>query len=632
MFKRKSLSATLFSLIALLLLVLLVVVIGTWWWVEYNDYLHYSGQFESQFMQDKRERARDEVKQVLDYMQFRENGLQSRIRDQVQSQVDEMYTLIEEIYSRLAPDHSRQEILTEVRNVMTLFNLNRGDSRYYFIQSLDGTVLLFPPEPALEGTNILVEEKNRYTYVIENLIELARTQKNGFCIYPFFHPEKEGRLYDKLTYYRSFQPLNILIGTGEYLVHVRELIKEETIDWISRIRFGDGGYVFVLDLKGNLLSHIDPKYQGRNLMDYRNSEGFPVVREIIRTAIAHPEGAYLEYLWEKPTTGLQSPKLTFVQYYPDWGLTFGAGVFLDDLEMQLQDQLLLFRERMWQRVIISLYIFVLIGFLSLISVLGITHTVEKSLNLLERSFREATRTYTPIDPSMLRYDEFSRIATHANKMIEEHQNIHTTIEASLTEKETLLKEIHHRVKNNLQLISSILNLQSAYIDDDYMIQYFKESQNRIFTIASVHEGLYKSENLSAVDLEEYLYKIVPELINVYANSTRILYNIQVEKIEVSINTAIPIGLIVNEIITNSIQHAFPDREQGHIDIRSHYDGRMLTIIITDDGIGLPKEVEKGEPQTLGIQLIDTLIKQLKADYSIDNADGCRISIRIPEPE
>ena len=626
--KRNSFSRTLFINTSILLIILLITVIGSWLWLEYMENQRNTEEYRSRFMQEKREQVQVEVERVLDYMQFRDAGLNDRTRMQVKGQVDDVYSLIEAIYEEMASDRNDDEILTRIVESVRMLNRNR-DFHYYFINSLNGAAILYPPDSGFEGTNLLDTEDDHHRYVMKKMLNIARSREQGFCTYTWPHPEHGNDFYEKMTYVRTFEPLNIFIGSGEFLIDIEESIKSETLDWISRIRFGDEGYIFVIDRSGNIISHIDPEYRDRNMIGYQDPNGFAVIRELLGTAITNPEGGFLEYYWKKPSTGAQALKLSFVKYYDSWKWIFGAGVYLDALQVQLQEGLFQYRERMWKRVVISLYIFILAGLISIFGIFTITSKVHRSVRVFEDFFHAAATTYTAIDPNLLKYLEFRRLAAHANKMVEEHHSIHKAMEGSLLEKETLLKEIHHRVKNNLQLISSILNLQSAYIEDEELLQYFQESQSRIYTIASVHEGLYQSENLSAVDLDSYIQKIVPNLISIYAKDTRITYAITVGRIEVSINNAIPVGLILNEVITNSIQHAFPGRDEGRIEVTGRLENGCLVLNMKDDGIGIPEQNEEFETQTLGMQLIKTLIEQMDAEYTVDNSNGCEVSITIP---
>ncbi len=626
-----SLSKSLFINTSIVLLLLLISLAGSFLWLERLDYQRNIENFETEFMQKNRDLVKNEIKDVLKYVQFRDDGLLTRTRNQVKTRVENVYTILEYVYERMPPSSSKKEIITEIVKTIKPLNFNNSE-QYIFINSLDGRSILYPPDPGMENTNLLETSDNQNIKVMQHLIEIAKTELEGFATYEWPHPEKETGLYKKLAYIKTFEPLGIFIGSGEYLIHMKEEVQTETLNWISKLRFGNDGYIFVLDSEGYMLSHVDPEYDESSLLDYRDPEGLPVIKKILRVAQTQDDGGFLQYLWRKPSDGTQASKISFVQYYKSWDWVFGAGVYLDTLQKQIDVQLAQYKTRMWTRIWISLGIFFCIAVLSVALVLFMSKKVERSLHLFADFFQNAITNYTLINPASLKYKEFRKIADYANTMVSEYKDAQKSMQYSLKEKETLLKEVHHRVKNNLQLISSILNLQSSHLKDEALLQYFKESQSRIFTIASVHEELYESENFSKVDLKAYINRIVPDLVHLYSNSAFISYDIEVDSVFVELSTAIPLGLILNEVITNSIQHAFPAYEKGFISVRCKKTDKNIAVTVKDDGIGIPDTVQRSYPDTLGIQLIDTLAAQIKSTYTIKNESGGKgsiVSIYIP---
>lgn len=201
------------------------------------------------------------------------------------------------------------------------------------------------------------------------------------------------------------------------------------------------------------------------------------------------------------------------------------------------------------------------------------------------------------------------------------------LRASLSEKELLLKEVHHRVKNNLQIISALLYLQSSNLTDDSTEKIFKDSQDRIKSMALVHENLYKSKDLGNVNFNDYLKQLISHLSQSYGDlSQKISFKVNSDKVFLNINTAIPCGMIINELISNSLKHAFPDGRCGEIciDLSSENDGYRL--IVSDNGIGIKGDLNIEDSKTLGLRLIDTLIKQIDGKISFYTTNGIRCEI------
>jgi len=214
--------------------------------------------------------------------------------------------------------------------------------------------------------------------------------------------------------------------------------------------------------------------------------------------------------------------------------------------------------------------------------------------------------------------------------ITENKKAHTKLLNSLKEKEVLLKEIHHRVKNNLYVISSLLNLQSSYVEDEKIINLFTDSQNRIQSMAMIHEQLYQSENLAKIDFTEYLQKLVDNLFLSYNNNGgKIKPVIEVDSTNLTLTennnqcllfnleTAIPCGLLINELVTNSFKHAFPQGKSGEIKIKLTVDETpKINLIIGDNGIGLPPDLDWEDSPSLGLRLVRILTQQLDGEIQL----------------
>jgi len=205
------------------------------------------------------------------------------------------------------------------------------------------------------------------------------------------------------------------------------------------------------------------------------------------------------------------------------------------------------------------------------------------------------------------------------------------IRASLREKETLLQEIHHRVKNNMAVIGSLLKLQSNNTDDPVIKNALRDSQNRIYAMAAVHESLYGSDSLASVSIKPYLAKISNVLFQAYSvTSNRIRLKIESDEIELNADKASPLGLVLNELITNSLKYAFPDDRKGEISVMLKKQEQALEITVADDGVGMPEILDWKQTSSLGIQLVCTLIEdQLDGTIDLKKGPGTTFVINLP---
>jgi two-component sensor histidine kinase len=205
------------------------------------------------------------------------------------------------------------------------------------------------------------------------------------------------------------------------------------------------------------------------------------------------------------------------------------------------------------------------------------------------------------------------------------------IKAQLREKEVLLQEIHHRVKNNLQIISSLIKLQSKHIKDEEVLELFIDTRNRVQSMAVIHDRLYKSENFSRVDFAEYLQSLADHLFNSYGTDPKtIKLQVKIKDVFLDINTAIPCGLILNEIISNSLKHAFPDGRKGKIKIvMKSLKKNEIELTVSDNGIGIPDDVDFRETESLGLHLVSILAEdQLRGKIKLDKTKGTCFEIKF----
>lgn len=213
--------------------------------------------------------------------------------------------------------------------------------------------------------------------------------------------------------------------------------------------------------------------------------------------------------------------------------------------------------------------------------------------------------------------------------ITERKQAQEQIKASLAEKDVLLKEIHHRVKNNLQIVHSLLRLQFRRTKDEQAAEILLESQNRIKSMALIHENLYQSKDLSKIDLSVYIPILVEQLFNSYGiNSNVISYKTKIDNIFLDIDTAIPCSLVINELISNSLKYAFVDGK-GEIQIEFHCDNyNELTLIIKDNGIGIPENLVLAQTQSLGLKLVKSLVAQIEGSIDLDRLKGTNFKINF----
>jgi PAS domain S-box-containing protein len=201
---------------------------------------------------------------------------------------------------------------------------------------------------------------------------------------------------------------------------------------------------------------------------------------------------------------------------------------------------------------------------------------------------------------------------------------------SLKEKEVLLKELHHRVKNNLQIITSLLSLQSKYVKDKRALQMFEDTQNRVMSMAIFHEKLYLSEDLARIDFADYVRSMMSDLFS-YHGIPLDRIQLDIADVGLGVDTAIPCGLIINELVSNSLKHAFPKGRKGKILVRLQPDdGGGFVLTVSDDGVGLPKGLDMAATESLGLQLVGALVRQMGGSMEVARSGGTAFVIHFSD--
>ena len=248
-----------------------------------------------------------------------------------------------------------------------------------------------------------------------------------------------------------------------------------------------------------------------------------------------------------------------------------------------------------------------------------------ALEALERTKRDLEKRVEE------RTADLSKANEELRKEIKHREETQELMNNSLKEKVVLLREIHHRVKNNLQVISSLLNLQSGYISDKKSLEVFRESQNRVRSMALVHEKLYRSKFLNKIEFSDYIKSLVHDLFDSYnVDNNRISFSSDLEGTFLKIDTGVLCGLIVSELISNSLKHAYPDGRKGNIYISMHSNSsKKYKLIVKDDGVGFPQDIDFRNTESLGLQLVTSLTDQLGGEIELERNGTTKFEITFP---
>lgn len=256
--------------------------------------------------------------------------------------------------------------------------------------------------------------------------------------------------------------------------------------------------------------------------------------------------------------------------------------------------------------------------------------ISEDITERKKAFEALRKAHSELEEKVrLRTAELDRSNKQLRKTIAQLQQAEESLRSSLRDKTAMLKEIHHRVKNNLQVISSLLKLQRMHIDIEEAQKYFKLSEERVRSMALVHEHLYRSEELADVDLSCYVRDLVDSLLRAYVvEPGRILVSLDLEPLCLGIEQAVPCGLLLNELITNSLKHAFLPNQRSELRIRLACTDDHVELSVADNGRGFPDNFGLDEPASFGSELIGTLCDQLEASIQLRNRPGAEALVRF----
>jgi two-component sensor histidine kinase len=217
-------------------------------------------------------------------------------------------------------------------------------------------------------------------------------------------------------------------------------------------------------------------------------------------------------------------------------------------------------------------------------------------------------------------DEFGQLTRTFNKLV-------ANIKENLREKETLLAEIHHRVKNNLAVISGLLQLESSNVEDEHTERILKNSQLRIQSMATVHEMLYKAQNFNNLSFNDFIKKMVASIHDIYKSAySELSVEVDAKDIDLNVNQAVPFGLMVNELVTNAFKHAYPDGGSGVVAISFFEEEGNVVLTVEDEGMGLDDDFSLEESESLGFSLIKILSQQIDADVTVESEHGTKVTV------
>ncbi|HON77401.1 MAG TPA: cache domain-containing protein [Spirochaetota bacterium] len=529
-------------------------------------------------------------------------------KEMVQELTKTVWHLLSDYESRvLSGELTRAE--AKKRAIRRIRNLRYGSMNkdYFWINDMHPNMVMHPYRTDLEGTDIteFVDPTGKHLFV--EFVKVVRKHDSGFVMYMWQLHDRTDIIVPKISFVMGFAPWGWIIGTGIYIEDIKERIAVIT-NKLNRAFLAIFVLIFIISLFIIIQGIIGEKR--RRKAEWALVESEQLLRKIIEflpdaTLVIDKDEQIIA--WNKAMeemTGISSHEMIGRGNY-EYAVPF-------------------YGKR--RPLLINL-------------IINPDPQLEKNYVDVKREGEHLVgEAFTPgigkdgrylYARAALLYDRDGNVsgAIETIRDITESKRAEENLLVSVKEKEILLKEIHHRVKNNLQVISSLLNLQADYIENPHDLNVFKNSQAQILSMAAIHEKLYQSGNFSNINMKDFLQDLLYQLQCFYNDrNSEIDIGIDVDNVVVSIEYAIPLSMLINEIVTNSLKYAFPGGSGGiHISF-SKVEETKFSLIIYDNGIGFTDDAALHDKRTFGLTLIDTLVRQLNGEMTRRTDNGTRYEI------
>ncbi|WP_321469228.1 cache domain-containing protein [Halarcobacter sp.] len=289
--------------------------------------------YKKNYIETNKEIIKLHVEKVFSLIEEQKENLEEQVKKDLKDRVNEAYAIIENIYNK-NPNTKKETVLTQIKEALRPIRFNEGRG-YFYINNLDGNIVLHPINPNFENTNIYNRNQNETIKSIISSLETLKNKKETFNNLFWYKPNETKIKYEKITFNKVFRPLNIVVGTGEYLNNIRNNIKKEILQYIQNITYGDNGYVLVFDYDGYQLAHIKKEYIGKNRINLTDANGTKITQSIIDKA---KEGkGFISYIGTiMPSTGKPSEKITYVRGLQNWEWAIASGFYTKDMMNYLE--------------------------------------------------------------------------------------------------------------------------------------------------------------------------------------------------------------------------------------------------------------------------------------------------------
>ncbi|MDM8559693.1 cache domain-containing protein [Candidatus Parabeggiatoa sp. HSG14] len=569
----------------------------------HEEYQYFQKEFmalEAKHVQSQQEILQIHVNNVIEHIVYHRAQAEKRLKEDIKRRTYEAYQIAEYIYNQ----HKDTDTLEEIGQLIhdALYPLQWNDKRgYFFASNLEGVMKIQANNPELEGKNLIHLQDIQGKSLMQNFIDIVKTQGEGFSKYNWWKnlndPEN---MYPKYSFVKLFEPLNWAIGTGEYLDDFEKDIRQEVSQWINQLHFGEEGYLFVINRKGDILIHPQKSLVGKNHFDLTDSNGVKIAQSLIQASQATKEGGFVNYLWQKPSTGMLAPKMSYTRYFPEWDWIIGAGVYLDKTERLLLAKEHRLKKSVHHKIRWMIFIVLLTALLAFLFSFFSSKCITIEFEAFTDFLRHSAANNQLLDKSQFKIVEFINLADTTNKMIHkrklaEEQNV------SLQQMDKLKDEFLANTSHELRTpLNGIIGIGDSLIDG---VTGTLNEQTRA-NLAMIVSSARRLSNLvnDILDFSKLKHKTIElqlkavavrEIAEIIVILSQPLINQRDIKLINTVSVDLPPVFAdenrLQQILHNLVGNALKFIEQGSVEVSAQVVDNSIAISVSDTGIGIPSD-------------------------------------------
>ncbi|UTJ05343.1 sensor histidine kinase [Arcobacter roscoffensis] len=509
---------------------------------------------ENNYLERNKKRVKEEVQRVYDYIKDKKLDSEKLLKQRIKNRVYEAHQIATNIYENELLDrldgheHSKRHIFNTIKYALSgiVYNNGRG---YIFIDDLNGVKLLQPLNKELEGKNFYDYEDAQGYKFIRKIINTIKNKTEAFDSYYWYKDKNDKQAYEKISFYKYFEPFNVAIGTGEYIDEFEKELQQELIEYIQKIRYEDNSYIFLFDKKGVSLTHYKKEYIGKNRINEKNDKGQYFVKDILNLAEEKGEGFYEYQATINPSTNnmKNSKKVSFIKEFEDWNWVIGTGFYLDKLEQnvsQIKKDLIFSNKKSIEQIIFFSIILTLLFIL-------LSFYISKKLSIMfenyEKDIRDQTSKLIEKENLLIQQSKMATMGEMIGNIAHQWKQPLSLISTSngmlklnkeyknFSEKQ--LDEAIENIDNSVQNLSETIDDFRNFFNPNKSLSHFKIEHSFDKTFKLI-DSQFKNNNIEIIkdvediDLYSYENELLQVLINIIKNAKEQLEKLKNDRIKI----------------------------------------------------------------------------------------------------